>query len=121
MIHPSFAQVGSRADPSYPHLPHVGLDSFTVDRKPFPTQHHMDTPRSVEWVLQVDLIDPSLDRQLLDRGSHRFVVEAASIEIEQAGLLKDRKLGAFPFNEINSFSPAQHADHIFFSTRRVGS
>jgi hypothetical protein len=74
----------------YPHPPHQRFDMPTADLAPLGSQQASQHPRTGEWELQVQLIETPHDREVGGRHGARQIINAATADLQNFGLLRDR-------------------------------
>lgn len=62
-------QIRARMDRGDPHLAHIAMHGVAADRPSLAPQEYGDPPPSKERILDVDLIDPVFDRDLVRGGT----------------------------------------------------
>ena len=82
----ALTQVWTRTDAGDAHLLHVPLHSFTIDCPSFSAQLSRNTPRAVEGISGVDLINAVFKCYLLGRWRDGLIVETRTTEAQELGL-----------------------------------
>ena len=91
------------------------IDSLMVDAQvPGFVQPHADAPIAELRVFCINLINHSLDAQVILCGGRRFIVQAAAVQVQKFRLFRNRNLVIISLYERLPFCYAQLTGQLFF-------
>ena len=108
------AQVALGIGYFHPHQLQQAPHPFAIDRPTFASQQRCQSPAAIERMLQVQLVEPAHQHQVLLALGHRLVIEAAARDAGQLALLAQTQFGAW----LDQISPDRYRPsclHFFLS------
>ncbi|MGY4601090.1 hypothetical protein ACVWXL_008836 [Bradyrhizobium sp. GM22.5] len=87
-----FVVRGQRVERLYPHPPHYRFDMPAADLAPLGSQQASQHPRTGERKLQMQPIETPHDREIGVRHRAREVIDAATADLQDFRLLRDRQI-----------------------------
>ena len=122
MLRIALAEGGSRTDASDAHLAHMALHRFAIDDELVVLlERHRDAPRAIRRLIGVNPVNGMLDGDLFRGWRHRLIVQTASAQAQQVGLVRQGKFGRTAFDQGEPLTSGQGRGQIFFVATRPGS
>ena len=94
----AFAQVWPWCNATNPHLSHVPLDCFAVNRSTFSPQLHRNSAAAIERKLGVNLVNAMFECHFFCQRLGRSIVETRPAHTQQFRLDSERQFGLFPLD-----------------------
>jgi hypothetical protein len=87
----AFTQIGARRNPGDPHLTHIPLHPFAIDRPKLLLHQDGQLARAIKGMGGREFVNAVFDRHLLWRWRLRLIVQATAADPQQLGLNLERQ------------------------------